>query len=1463
MGKVKKGFNAKARAGKRTNLLSTKEIVENNSKNSRLNVVEKNDIIDFKKGNDFDTNAELIIPKEASLRVNAEIQVDIEKPLSSKKLKKREKFIEKQLKKQNRIEILNNLAKNSFKEHSKLLQSSKHMGKKLTLKEQLAKSLLAERMGFKKDEDDRLYVKRTDSETVGFSQFENSKSLKSLEYQEDINLHLSNTNSAPIILEKIENKSLISLAFECSPSINNNNSTLEKKVLVVDDSGSDISKSTVQPVPVFGSALKRTADNNVDVVKSKRKKKVKKAAVIKSIPRKEVNTSDSDNYSDIVNTDAEDLDQEGKVKISSTIVAESATLVHWESDVILGEGESFLQYKKNCNKSSLELGSSQMNASAHNKNSLQSSRAAFFVPVDRPHHIQISRVNLPVVAEEQPIMEAIFENDVVILCGETGSGKTTQVPQFLYEAGFGDSSHPLFSGMVGVTQPRRVAAVSMAKRVSEEMALKNGEIGHQVRYDSSTVGPLTRVKFMTDGILLRELSSASKKPNSSRTGAESILLTQYSCIIIDEAHERTVGTDVLIGWLSRIASVRNSKKIAGVKPLKLIIMSATLRVEDFISNSTLFPSPQKPPVIKVDGRQYKVVVHFNKRTPQVDYLAEVFKKVSKIHEKLPPGGILVFLTGQREVQVLCKKLDQKYNKAFTNLEIENKNLKTKELNENINALENDNFFGEIVENDDMDKETDDFDFQKQDDFELEDASDSEEEEVHILDGASDDEKEEKQQNMQELDKIGPLHILPLYSLLPTKEQLKVFEEPPIGMRLCVIATNVAETSLTIPGIKYVVDCGKVKERQHDIHTGVQTYKIGWTSKASADQRAGRAGRVGAGHCYRIFSSAVFSEYFEQFQKPEILRVPIDGVILQMKSMGINQIVNFPFPTPPEKFLLKEAEKVLGLLGAIDSSSDQMKITPLGTLMSKFPTNPRFAKMLILAAQQKGNNSIIPYIIAIVAGLSVGDPFIRDESFDNDAEDEEMIEEDKIKLKEDRKIKRGNYFKVMQMFSGENPVSDVFRLLNAIGAYNAENLKGAEAGEKFCESHFLRLKAMEEITKLRFQLTNLLKSNLTDGSLYPSVNKLEVDLKFNPPTKSSLNLILQIIFSGFPDHVAKLDFDVGNRIPAFGGKNAFPVYQSMQSGPLDVLQIHPSSCLFRERPAPLYVIYEELIGREERISADNKSLLFSREKFDLLGKKIESTSESQAKPKKLWMKGVTSINLNKLFWLAPKSLVHQGKILEQPEPKFIAEEDACKGFVVPHFGSKLWTLDLTEAKINDLNVQSQVFCRYLLEGKLIVESLFNFAVKNNVKGKKQPVKEEDVFSFLKQYLLSKPVILTKSYSQSQTRVKEILFTLRKNEIFDIKSFLTAFKQEVLKIRNTLLRSGGNANTSNNERKLNFFLNEYLLWVPEVLHPSVKKGWPYFKFVDNTNLDVLTFKIDQNSLSVLKAEVEKIKNETDIL
>lgn len=260
-------------------------------------------------------------------------------------------------------------------------------------------------------------------------------------------------------------------------------------------------------------------------------------------------------------------------------------------------------------------------------------KPATYIHLERDSKIQAARLKLPILAEEQQIMETISENTVIIIAGETGSGKTTQVPQFLYEAGYATTK------LIGVTEPRRVAAISMSKRVAKEMNLGTDIVSYLMRFEGN-VTEQTKIKFMTDGVLLKEVEN-------------DFLLKKYGVIILDEAHERSVFTDVLIGLLSRIVIIRDREK----DPLKLIIMSATLRVEDFTKNEILFKQP--PPVLKVEARQFPVTVHFNRVTSE-DYAAEAYRKTVKIHTKLPEGGILIFVTGQKEVKNLVWKL----RKAF-------------------------------------------------------------------------------------------------------------------------------------------------------------------------------------------------------------------------------------------------------------------------------------------------------------------------------------------------------------------------------------------------------------------------------------------------------------------------------------------------------------------------------------------------------------------------------------------------------------------------------------------------------------------------------------------------------------------------------------------------------------------------------------------------------------------------------
>ncbi|XP_074015677.1 probable ATP-dependent RNA helicase DHX37 [Numenius arquata] len=845
-------------------------------------------------------------------------------------------------------------------------------------------------------------------------------------------------------------------------------------------------------------------------------------------------------------------------------------------------------------------------------------KPAVFIPVDRSPEIEEARLKLPILAEEQVIMEAISENPIVIICGETGSGKTTQVPQFLYEAGYASPD-----GAIGITEPRRVAAVSMSQRVAKEMNLSHRVVSYQIRYEGN-VSDETQIKFMTDGVLLKEIQ-------------KDFLLSKYKVIIIDEAHERSMYTDILIGLLSRIVPLRAKKGL----PLKLIVMSATLRVEDFTENKRLFSVT--PPIIQVDARQFPVTIHFNKKTPLDDYSGECFRKVCKIHRMLPAGGILVFLTGQAEVHSLCRRLRkafpfQKNNTADGNDDKEEsveeirkfkKSRKRKKVM-TLPKIDLDSYSVVPVDEGDEDRDAETDDDMAGSDLDLD-----------LGDG--DSEEDEKS------DSSLPLYVLPLYSLLAPEKQAKVFSAPPPGTRLCVVATNVAETSLTIPGIKYVVDCGKVKKRFYDKITGVSSFRVTWISQASANQRAGRAGRTEPGHCYRLYSSAVFMD-FEKFSAPEITKRPVEDLILQMKALNIEKVINFPFPTPPPAEALAAAEELLIALGALKEPpmTGRLKqqlaaklscpISPLGRIMATFPVAPRYGKMLALSRQ----HDCLPYTITIVSAMTVRELF---EEFDRPA----ISEEETAKLKG----KKARLLQMQKLWAGQGPMQKLGDLMVMLGAVGACEYAGCT--RKFCEENGLRYKAMLEIRRLRGQLTTAVNSVCTDAGLY-------VDPKMKPPTEAQVTYLRQIVLAGLGDHVAR-------RVQAEEllddkWKNAYKT--ALLDDPVF---IHPSSVLFKQLPE--FVVYQEI---------------------------VETT--------KMYMKGVSAVEPEWIPALLPP-YCHFGKPLENPPPSYCPKTGRIRCHRPSVFYRVSWQLPAVEVDYPEGIDRYKYFARFLLEGK-VIEKLSSYS-----------------------------------------------------------------------------------------------------------------------------------------------------------
>ncbi|PWN17894.1 P-loop containing nucleoside triphosphate hydrolase protein [Microstroma glucosiphilum] len=870
---------------------------------------------------------------------------------------------------------------------------------------------------------------------------------------------------------------------------------------------------------------------------------------------------------------------------------------------------------------------------------IASSEAIRNVPVQRTSEIIEARLRLPVVQEEDRVVRTILENQVTVICGETGSGKTTQVAQMLFERGFGTpgSDNP---GLVGITQPRRVAAMSTADRVAKELNLPPNRVSYQIRYDR-TVSPQTSLKFMTDGVLLREVST-------------DLLLSKYSVLLIDEAHERSVNTDVLIGLLSRIVRLRANRWLQGekgAKPLRLVIMSATLRVADFVENPTLFPTP--PPLIRIDARQHPVSVHFNRKTPN-DYQEEAVNKAGKIHTRLPPGGILIFMTGEQEIKTVCNQLEASFGRRAIDAHLRRRNRQEEAyLRRNQADDENGADSGvrvtarparEDVEAEEVTLGKSDNDSTLVDREGEKSATPNEDPEALDTDSEDDNDRDEELEQAAPVRTgpgafpTSPMHILPLYSLLPSEKQLDVFKPPPDDARLVVVATNVAETSLTIPNIRYVIDCGRAKERKYDGSSGVSSFKVDWISKASAAQRAGRAGRTGPGHCYRLYSSNVYEEYLEDHAEAEIRRMPVEGLVLQMKSMNIDNVINFPFPTPPNRSAIAQAEKILTRLGALETVTDDKtrkavtRITELGRTMSLFPLSPRFAKLLV-QGQQHG---CLPFVVALVAAMSVNDLFVRDEAIADDEEDEDAdsladgnpgsvhLRSEAEKGRQERKEKRKKRYEVLSAFDslGGAGVSDAFRMLAVVGAYAYSNNSAT-----FCRDNFLRAKAMTEVDQLRRQLSALVLSTLEPSKTTTEVTALLSSSKLAPPTETQFKIIRQLIACAYIDQVAvRADIvpAAARSIPSLAEQATqgrlktqwkscrhVPYLAMGVSG--EAAYIHRSSSLFEHAPPEWCVFGETMRSRpKDRKSKDDDT-------------QEESALDVPEIRGRVFLKGITKIN----------------------------------------------------------------------------------------------------------------------------------------------------------------------------------------------------------------------------------------------
>lgn len=543
--------------------------------------------------------------------------------------------------------------------------------------------------------------------------------------------------------------------------------------------------------------------------------------------------------------------------------------------------------------------------------------------------IQQQRQKLPVFSVRTHILYLVEKYPTLVVIGHTGSGKSTQIPQYLLEAGWASQGH-----VIGVCQPRRVAAVSLATRVAEERGtLLGDEIGYHVRFDDCTDPKTTAVKFLTDGMLVREIMSDP-------------LLSKYSVIMLDEAHERTLHTDILIGLLKKIMVKR--------KDLRIIVASATLDAEEiktfFNTNKTDNVQLDTAAIITIEGRAFPVDIHYS-LDPLPNYVKATTETILKIHHNEPNGDILAFLTGQEEVETVTQQLIQEARKLGKNAKIKMK-------------------------------------------------------------------------------------VLRMYGSLPASEQMKVFERTAATTRKIVIATNIAEASVTINGIVFVVDCGFVKLRAYNSNTGIESLVTVPISQASADQRAGRAGRVRAGRAYRLYTEKEYGKLFPA-TIPEMQRSDLSPVVLQLKALGVNNVLRFNFLSAPPAMNMVRSLELLFALGALDY--DSQLTSPLGMNMVEFPVPPMFAKMLLISGEFQCSEEAL----TVAAMMQIQNVFI------SPSNEKRAAERARTKFS----VKEGDHVTMVNVY-------------NAFLKY--------DQSARWCAENYINVKGLRRAVNIRDQLKQMLK-----------------------------------------------------------------------------------------------------------------------------------------------------------------------------------------------------------------------------------------------------------------------------------------------------------------------------------------------------------------------------------------------------
>jgi ATP-dependent RNA helicase DHR2 len=710
------------------------------------------------------------------------------------------------------------------------------------------------------------------------------------------------------------------------------------------------------------------------------------------------------------------------------------------------------------------------------------------------------RKQLPIWKHADDIRNKLRADDVLLLVGETGSGKSTQVPQFLFDERWCQrkklKNGSTIGGCIIITEPRRVAAISLARRVSEEMgtplgtASPNSQVGYSVRFDNNT-GPSTKIKYLTDGMLLQEIL---RDP----------WLKDYSAVIVDEVHERGLNVDLVLGFLKKMQHQSHTDDERGGNKIKVVVMSATADMEkiqhyfkgekstqngDFkddpekewngfsdddspSSNSKRMTEQSRVANLLIKGRQHPVTIQYSP-TSIADILEEALKRVIDIHTHAPlPGDILVFLTGQETVESLLSLIEA-YAKSI-------------------------------------------------------------------------------QKDPKLVASLPNLLTLTLYAALPAHLQQKVFQETPKFTRKVILATNIAETSITVPGIRHVIDTGKYKQRLFRPSLGLDSLLTAPISRSSANQRSGRAGRDAPGHAYRLYTEKAFYSLAIDTE-PEILRCDLSQLVLILKSHGINDLAGFPLLTPPPRRALERAVIHLLQLSAISSTTGV--ITSLGREMSLLPLPSHLARIFLAASLPQYD--CVDLIIDIVAGLSVENIYLNihhgrgavstQEADGADDDGDEGASDPRLQLRSRFHRREGDHL----------------TLLATIQAYVSENTDR----KRWCEERGISHRAMQAVMDARKQLIGIQakksgkqishkNSNEQPDENGQRVIKQSANRTHNGSSSDLSTRILKTLLTGLHPNVARLASSSSK-----ADKNASSVAQYLTLTTHQPISIHPSSVLF--------------------------------------------------------------------------------------------------------------------------------------------------------------------------------------------------------------------------------------------------------------------------------------------------------------